>query len=867
MRRLILGLFCFCRLALAPGGATPLDATLPAGERRSLQHEALLVIELLQGLHYADRPFRDFSAHELLDRDIESLDRDHLIFTAPDLEFMHHRFDRDLKPVYLFKGDLHPAFEVFDLFATRALARFAWIEQRLKQPFDFSTEATVAIDRRKAAWPASADAADTSWDRWLQLEVLNEMVDGRDQAAAVGEVRRRYAESRKQIEQMDPLAVRERFLDALLEIFDPHSGYFSRDSAEQFDVMMSGAVVGIGVELRSLHGRFIVETVQPGGPADRSGRINPGDEIVSVAAAGGTPVELSGRRLRELVELMGGPQGSKLTLAIRAQGAGPPMSVSLERARVEIARDHARGAVVSVPGGDRPTPVGVLTLPAFYGAPEASARSASVSADVRELLGQFSARGVEAVVIDLRDNGGGLLEEAVKLAGLFIRPGPVVLVRGLGGNVEEHRTDDPAVIFAKPLVILTSRASASASEAFAGALQCYHRAVIAGAESTFGKGTAQDFIDLHKPASGSPAPGQDSWGVARVTRQYYYLPDGNTPQQKGIASDVVLPAYFSPEPLEKDLPHALPGDVIATHVPTNATPGIAVVTDDLLSRLRAASLARIHDLPEFALQKRAIEFHRQGWTREEWSLQLDARRRERANDDQTRAALRKERQELEAQLAYPTESVDLPVVADAERIHQAALRARTLPDGSSCVNHFFWNVFYYELSPGGRIREIRVDALDFEACTLNRAPLAAAWTRATNMPLADGQVAAILADLKRRSRTPDEAPEIPAVFRKQTGTDVSDRMLAAGMDAFFKQAIELDGEVLRERPGLDVSLRESVRIAADWARLQPESPLARMFRTAADAAAKMEGAALSAPHSPEHITGANRGNGEQEQKR
>jgi hypothetical protein len=232
-------------------------------------------------------------------------------------------------------------------------------------------------------------------------------------------------------------------------------------------------------------------------------------------------------------------------------------------------------------------------------------------------------------------------------------------------------------------------------------------------------------------------------------------------------------------------------------------------------------------LPEFALQKRAIEFHRQWSTREELSVQLDVRKRERAEADQTRATLRKERQELESGLAYPTTSIDLAAVAEDERIHQAALRARTLPDGASCVNHFFWNVFYYELTPGGLIREIRVDAIDFEACAANRAPLAVAWTHATKLPLADGQVAAILADLKHRGRNSDEAPDIPAVFRKQMGTDVSDRLLAAGMDAFFKQAIELDGEVLRERPGLDVSLRESLRLAADWARTQAPNTLLR----------------------------------------
>jgi hypothetical protein len=309
--------------------------------------------------------------------------------------------------------------------------------------------------------------------------------------------------------------------------------------------------------------------------------------------------------------------------------------------------------------------------------------------------------------------------------------------------------------------------------------------------------------------------------VARVTRQYYFLPDGSTPQQKGIVADVPLPGYYSPEPMERDLPHALPGETVPSHLQADAVQGIASVTDALLGRLCSNARARMQDLPEFALQKRAIDFHRQWWSRQELSLQLEGRRREHADADQTRATLRKERRELEAQLEKPSEPVDLAVVADAERVHQAALRARTLPDGSSCVNHFFWNVFYYELTPGGRIREIPVNTIDFEACSADRPPLAEAWTRATHLPLADAQVAAILGDLKHRSRNPDQAPEIPTLFRKQTGPDPSDRLLAAGMDAFFKKAIELDGDVLHEHPGLDVSLRESLRIAADWARLQP----------------------------------------------
>jgi carboxyl-terminal processing protease len=826
MRRIILAFLCFCGPSLAPGAAVLLDATLPAEERRSLQHEALLVIELLQGLHYSDRPFSDLAAPELLDRFLENLDRDHLMLTAPEVTFIHHRFDRDLKPVYLFKGDLHPAFEIYDLFATGALARCAWIDQRLQQPVDLASDATVTVDRRKAAWPGSDEEADALWDRWLRLAILQEMLDGRDQTAAIAEVRRHFAEARRQIADIDPLVVRERFLDTLLEIFDPHSGYFSRDSAQQFDVMMSGAVVGIGVDLRSIHGKFLIEAVQPGGPADRSGRINPGDELIAIAEAGGKPATVAGRRLRELVELVGGESGSKVTLTLRAQANDKPFDVSLDRARVEIARDHVRGAVVAVPAGPTTISVGVLTIPAFYGAGDASVRTASVSADVRELLRQFRSRGVGAVVIDLRNNGGGLIDEAVKLAGLFIRSGPVLLVRGLDSKVEERRDDDPAVAFGGPLAILTNRNSASASEGLAGALQCYHRAVIVGAETTFGKGTAQDFIDLRKLPPAAGVPFRETWGVLRVTRQYYFLPDGSTPQQKGVASGIVLPAYFSSDPLERDLRHALPAEAVAAHAPDDAVLGTSIVTEALLARLREKSSARINDLPEFTLLKRAIELHRRWRTRPEWSLRLDARQRERAADDQTRAALRREHQDLEARLAYPASPVDLAVVVDAERAHQAALRARTLPDGSPCVNHFCWNVFYYEAATGGPIREVRIDALDFDTFAADRAALAGAWTRATKRPMTEAQAAAILADLKHRNENPDDAPDVPAVFRGQMGAEGGDRILIAGREAFLRKAIELDGDVLLERPGLDVSLRESQRIAADWASLQPPTALA-----------------------------------------
>ena len=818
MRPLLLRFACWALAALTATAAPPLDSTLPTDQRRSLQREALLVIELLQGLHYSDRPFRELDARELLHRHLETLDGSHLMFTAPEVDFICRRFERNLKAVYLFKGDLHPAFEIWDQFSARALDRFQWVDRRLREPFDFTADDRIATDRREAAWPADGKEADALWSRWLRFEVLEEVLQGRNLTAAAAEVRRRYAERRRQI---DPLRVREQFFNTLLEIFDPHSGYFSRDTAREFDTTMSGAVVGIGIDLRSIQGRYIVETILPGGPADRCGKINPGDQLVSVTEAGGTPVETSGRRLREVVQLISGQPGTTITLAFKPQGAGTVRNLTLERSRVEIAHDHAHGDLAVVSAGDRAVRIGVVTLPAFYGTTEEGGRGASVSRDVRELLDRLAARGAEGMVVDLRDNGGGRLDEAVDLAGLFIHEGPVLLVHGLDGKIAEHRGGTPAVAFARPLVVLTSRGSASASEGFAGALQACRRAVIVGADSTFGKGTVQDFIDLRKLANGQLSPQQASWGVLRVTRQKFYLPDGSTPQQKGVLSDIVLPTHFSPEHMERDLPHALAADSIPAPARTAAMEGLAAVTDALLQDLRAKADARRQTLPEFAWRKRAIDSYDQWAKRTEYSLQREARQREHAAYEETRAALRQERLDLAARVAYETSSVDLAAVAENNRLHQEALRARTLPDGSPCVNHFFWNVFYYEPASGGPIREVRVDRLDLDTCASHRASLAEEWLRATGQPLSDETGAAILADLRHRRQNLDEATDIPTIFRERLGPQCDEATLSAGMDAFFRATIELDDDVLHDRPLMDVPLRESLRVAADWVRSVP----------------------------------------------
>ncbi|MBK8475342.1 MAG: PDZ domain-containing protein [Opitutaceae bacterium] len=574
IRRSALGVLLMTAIPVV--GATPtMESRIPREDRRPLQDEALLVIQLLQNYHYASRPFHDLETPDFLDRYLSLLDPDHLFLTAEDTVFVHRRFDRNLKTVYLFSGDLRPSFEIVDLFTTRALARCDWLAARLQRDIALDQPGELTLDRQKAPWPANAAAADALWEQWLQAQLAGEIVEGRPPEEGLALLRERNAKFRARLAGTDPLAIREQFLSCLLECFDPHSGYFSQANADEFNIGMAGTVAGIGLELKVANGRFFAQSVYPGGPCDLQGHINPGDELVAVAEANDPPQPLAGLRLRQVARLIRGKPESHVTLSVRSAEQSEPHSIELTRARVGLPANHARAFLVQVPGKLGTTALGIINLPSFYGNQPTEGGSVSMAAEVRELLGQLTEKGAKGVVVDLRDNGGGLMIEAAKLAGLFLAGGPLLFAQGPDGRPEILRDEDPTATFAGPLIVLTSRQSASASEAFAGAMQCYHRALIVGAETTFGKGTVQSYIDIRNDLTVSPALKRVG-GVARVTRQLYYLPDGRSPQLTGVLSDIQLPSYrFPGERAEDQLPHALPATVIVPPEPLPETPGSA----------------------------------------------------------------------------------------------------------------------------------------------------------------------------------------------------------------------------------------------------------------------------------------------------
>ena len=824
--RLAVGAALLLAASLPVSGAPrPLETRLSRADRVTLQQEALIVIQLLQGYHYASRPFHELEAPEFLDRYLARIDSAHLFLTAADVEFIHRRFDRNLKAVYLFSGDLRPAFEIFDLFSARALARCDWVEARLQQPIALDRPGALAPDRDQAAWPADAAAADALWEQWLQLELGGELLDGRTLEQAVARARERNARFRARIVGADPLAVREQFFTCLLEFFDPHSGYFSRANADEFNIEMAGAVAGIGLDLRAVDGRFFVESVYPGGPCDQLGTVNPGDELLAIAEAAAAPKPLAGLRLREVVRLARGAPGSVLTLSVRPAGAAStPVSIELTRSRIELPASHASGFLLHVPSGAGATPVGLIRLPAFYGSRPGDATETSMAADVRELLERFAARDARAIVIDLRDNGGGLMLEAARLAGLFLEGGPLVHSQGTDARPETLRDETPTAAFAGPVVVLTSRQSASASEAFAGAMQCYGRALIVGGETTFGKGTAQSYIDIRDLTNVSPAL-QRLGGVARVTRQLYYLPDGRSPQLAGVASDIVLPTFVAPgDRTESQLPHALPATAIPPPEPMPVlSPRLAQLTPALLQTLRTRTAERLAALPEFALRQRWLAFYREVSGETALALPLEQRRQQAAARETQRNELRAERLRIGAQSAFPAERIDLALVAAARDAHQSALRHRRTLGGEPCANRYDRGVFYHQ-AEGGPIRAIPLAALDLADCRAAAATLAEAWTTATGISLQVDQVKALLADLAHQREFPDPAVDLPALMRRQLAQPLDGAALAAGLTAFVRAALVADGDQLRDLPLLDTSLRESLRLAADWAESAPPPP-------------------------------------------
>jgi carboxyl-terminal processing protease len=611
----------------------------------SLATEAQTLVTMLEQAQYnRDSVHSDDYAQAIPDY-MTALDQQHLFFLDTDRGDFVAKYGKNVYYNVDYLGKIDAAYEIFYTYDDRVKARADWIFAELKKDFDFNAQDTYRVDRSKSSWPKDSAEADDLWRKRLKFELLGELLNKKtlDQAKEV--VKKRYERILKNVGETEGSELAETFLSTIAAVYDPHSTYFSADTYEDFGIQMKLQLIGIGAILGLDEDTCTVKEIVPGGPADLGHQLKPNDKIIAVSQEDSPPVEIIGMKLRKIVELIRGAKGSKVRLVIQP-GAATDTSVRKEivitRDVVKLDSARARAAVFQVPGPDGKTvPLGVITLPAFYGPAEDSdpaVEKTSASEDVARLLANLKAANVQGVVLDLRHNGGGYLSEAIELAGLFIHRGPVVQVKGYDGEIQVDANHAETLTYDGPLAVLVDRFSASASEIVAGALKDYGRAVVIGDTSTHGKGTVQATFEMKK-VSRELAQSPAKTGAAKITIQKFYLPDGSSTQLKGVVSDIVLPSIDEYLPIgESDLPHALVWDKIKT-----STFDGAPIDPKVLARLKDASTARQTSLEEFAYIRKFVDWFKLRQSEKLVSLNIDERKKEKAQDDAFRKEIKAER--------------------------------------------------------------------------------------------------------------------------------------------------------------------------------------------------------------------------------
>ncbi|MEO6137442.1 MAG: carboxy terminal-processing peptidase [Luteimonas sp.] len=637
-------------LARAPGVAADSHANAPVatGPTAEQATTAKLVYGLLSDSRYAYRP-RALDAAlsaDVFKRYLESLDASKVFFTAQDVQaFAPYKasIENALKG-----GDLRPTYAIFTLYKKRVADRLAYARSLLKQDiFDFSGNDRWYYDRDKAPWAADNAALDSLWKEsvrndWLRLKLAGKKPDDIRKT-----LDKRYANLAESIGELNGEDAFQSFLNAYTAAIDPHTDYFNPRTAERFNQSMSLSLEGIGAVLQKQDDVVVIREVVPGGPAARSNKLKAGDRVMAVGQGASGPMEdVVGWRIDDVVEKIKGPKDTLVRLDLIPPEAGldsKPMRVVLTRDKIKLSEDAAKAETITIPAtGDTPAKhIGIIKLPGFYqdfeGRRSNSKDYASATHDVAKLLKQFRDQKVDGVVMDLRNNGGGSLDEAVDLTGLFIDKGPVVQVRESGGKVTVNSDTAPGVAWDGPLAVLTNRGSASASEIFAGAIQDYGRGLIIG-ETTFGKGTVQNLVDLDR----WPSNEQTHFGQVKLTIAQFFLPNGSSTQNKGVVPDVSFPVSAdAAEYGESTYDNALPWTRIAA-VPHVRYGNFA----PMLPKLDALHDARVAKDKEFQWWSQDVAEFRTEQAKKYLSLNETERRTERDKSEAKRIERQAERKAL-----------------------------------------------------------------------------------------------------------------------------------------------------------------------------------------------------------------------------
>ncbi|AVD86590.1 MAG: tail-specific protease [Pseudomonas sp.] len=551
---------------------------------------SLNVVELLKRHHYSKPPLDDARSVIIYDSYIKLLDPARSYFTAADIaEFdkWKTQFDDFLK-----SGNLDPGFTIYKRYLDRVKQRLDFALAELAKgvdKMDFTANESLLVDRKDAPWLKNQAELDDLWRKRVKDEVLRQKIAGKDPKQIQETLTKRYKNQLARLDQTRAEDIFQAYINTFAQSYDPHTNYLSPDNAENFDINMSLSLEGIGAVLQSDNDQVKIVRLVPAGPAAKTKQVAPADKIIGVAQGNKEMVDVVGWRLDEVVKLIRGPKGSVVRLEIIPASNAPndqtSKIVSITREAVKLEEQAAKKSVLKLKQDGREYKLGIIEIPAFYldfkayraGDPEYK----STTRDVKKLLTELQKEKVDGVVIDLRNNGGGSLQEATELTSLFIEKGPTVLVRNSDGRVDVLEDENPGAFYKGPLALLVNRLSASASEIFAGAMQDYHRALIIGGQ-TFGKGTVQTIQPLNH-------------GELKLTLAKFYRVSGQSTQHQGVLPDIDYPSIIDTKEIgESALPEAMPWDTIRPVVRPAADP-----FKPFLSQLKAQHEARSAKDAEF----------------------------------------------------------------------------------------------------------------------------------------------------------------------------------------------------------------------------------------------------------------------------
>ncbi len=555
---------------------------------------SLNVVELLKRHHYSKPPLDDARSRKMYAGYLKMLDPARMYFTAGDIQEFDRwetQFDDFLKA-----GNLKPGYSIYKRQLERLDQYLDYALTELSQgidKIDFSIDESFETDREKAQWAADEQALQDLWRKRLKDEVLRLKIANKEPKAIETLLIKRYKNQQKRLQQTRSEDVFQAYINSFAQTYDPHTTYLSPDNAENFDINMSLSLEGIGAMLQGDNEHVKIVRLIPAGPAEKSKLVAPADKIIAVGQGDKELVDVIGWRLDEVVKLIRGPKGSQVRLEIipasNAPGDQTSKVVTLTREAVKLEEQAAKKSILHLDQNGREAKLGVIEIPAFYldfkayrsGDPEYK----STTRDVKRLITELQKEQVEGIVIDLRNNGGGSLQEATELTGLFIEQGPTVLVRNSDGRIDVLADEQKGAFYKGPLTVLVNRLSASASEIFAGAMQDYHRALIIGGQ-TFGKGTVQTIQPLNH-------------GELKLTLAKFYRVSGQSTQHQGVIPDISYPADMDINEIgESALPEAMPWDSIKPALKPSSDP-----FKPFIAELKARHDARTDNDPDFVFSR------------------------------------------------------------------------------------------------------------------------------------------------------------------------------------------------------------------------------------------------------------------------